>query len=645
MSLRTALSVTVFAAVGVTSGLVGLLGALAIRRDVAKTAQERVNHDLDSFESLYSSGLEQMARRVEEATARVSVADADIEVELSALKDTLGLMVLNACDTDGRPLAGGYPAGTARMPVESDPVLRRALTGEPAYGTVVLDAARLEAEGGPALRNAMAVVGTGDGAVQPLQKALFWWVACPVSDSSGRVQALVYGGHGLNSDFALVDRLRDVLFGRGLYDGKPLGTVTIFLDGTRIATNVLQETRRRALGTVVSDEVRDTVIEQGEEWHDRAWVVEAWYLSAYKALLNPDGEAVGMLYVGLLEKPFADSLRRLTVELVAITVLGAALAMAAMVALVRRITQPLSELSKATALVAEGQLEEPEEIRCRYTEVKRLAQSFHEMHEAIRRRDQGLRDQNDKLVQANERLDMANKNYMSSLRFVTHELKSPLAAMQSLIDVVVGGYLGEIPDKAHEQLVRVKRNCEELQDMVKNYLDLARAERGELRASKSDLDFRAAVVDPCLEQVRPLFESRDMRIELDCPTALHVKVDEELMRIALANYLNNAAKYGQEGALVRVEVEQDDDHRVVASVWNEGMGFTPEEAEMLFEKFSRLKNETTVGKRGSGLGLFLAKQIMELHEGRVWAESQPGRWARFCLSFPAMTSTDIEGRD
>ena len=99
--------------------------------------------------------------------------------------------------------------------------------------------------------------------------------------------------------------------------------------------------------------------------------------------------------------------------------------------------------------------------------------------------------------------------------------------------------------------------------------------------------------------------------------------------------MNNAVKYGQEGGLVRVALEQDDERRVVASVWNEGTGFTPDEGEMLFRKFSRLKNETTVGKRGSGLGLFLAKQIIELHEGRVWAESDPGQWARFCLCFPA----------
>ncbi len=634
MSIRTALSVTVFAAVVVTAALVGILGTLAIRRDVAKTAQERVSRNLDSFESLYASDLEQMAKRVEEATADISLEDPDIQVHLSAISDRLDLMVLNACDADGRPLAGGFSPATARVPVESDPVLRRALTGKLAYGSVVLDEGRLEAEGGPALRNAMAVLGTGDGSGQPFRQALFWWVACPVFDSSGRVQGLLYGGHGLNMDLPLVDRLRDLVFGRDHYDGKPLGTVTIFLEETRIATNVMQETRRRALGTVVSDEVRESVIEEGKEWHDRAWVVDAWYLSAYTPLLNPDGEAVGMLYVGLLEKPFADSLKRLIVKLLATTVLGAALAMAAIVALVRRITQPLADLSKATALVAEGTLEQPAEIQCRYTEVKRLALSFHEMHEAIRQRDQGLRDQNEELVQANERLDLANKNYMSSLRFVTHELKSPLAAMQSLIDVVVGGYLGEIPEKPSQQLVRVKRNCEELQDMVKNYLDLARAERGELSASKSDADYRVAVVDPCLEQARPLFESRDMRIELDCPPSLPVTVDEELMRIALANYVNNAVKYGQEGGLVRVEVKQDG-AQVIASVWNEGTGFTPEEGEMLFEKFSRLKNETTAGKRGSGLGLFLTKQIIELHEGRVWAESEPGQWARFRLCFPA----------
>jgi signal transduction histidine kinase len=107
-----------------------------------------------------------------------------------------------------------------------------------------------------------------------------------------------------------------------------------------------------------------------------------------------------------------------------------------------------------------------------------------------------------------------------------------------------------------------------------------------------------------------------------------------LLRIALTNYLTNAAKYGREGGTAKVTARREDGALIVG-VWNEGAGFTAEEQPQLFGKFSRLANDNTRSKRGSGLGLFLVKSILSLHAGRVWAESQPGTWAAFYMSFPS----------
>ena len=103
--------------------------------------------------------------------------------------------------------------------------------------------------------------------------------------------------------------------------------------------------------------------------------------------------------------------------------------------------------------------------------------------------------------------------------------------------------------------------------------------------------------------------------------------------LVLTNYLTNAAKYGKEHGQATLTVVEDQGAMTV-SVWNEGAGFTAEEKALLFSKFSRLKNENTANKRGSGLGLFLVKYILELHEGSVWAESEPGQWAKFCFRLP-----------
>ena len=248
-----------------------------------------------------------------------------------------------------------------------------------------------------------------------------------------------------------------------------------------------------------------------------------------------------------------------------------------------------------------------------------------------------LRDQeveyHRKLAETNEQLQIANRNYMQMLGFVTHELKAPLSAIQSIISLVLDGFAGEVPDKIGRHLVRISRNCEELQDMVKNYLDLSRAERGVLAAKKVEINFHQEVVQASIEQTQSLFDSRRETLTVVSPENLTILADPELLRIALTNYLTNAAKYGKEDSEATLTVVEEGDC-ITVSVRNEGAGFTVDEKTSLFIKFSRLRNENTANKRGSGLGLFLVKYILELHEGSVWAESEPGQWAKFCFRLP-----------
>jgi two-component system NtrC family sensor kinase len=526
--------------------------------------------------------------------------------------------------------------------VGEDPVLRRALTGQTSHGVVLLGAERLELEGGPALRSALAIPPSLRNGATYADEALFWWAAVPLFGPDGAVRGLVYGGRALNMDHAVVDELRDLVFGTASHGGKPMGTITIFLRDMRIATNVLQHDRRRAVGTVVSSEVKRSVLELGQRWNDRALVVDAWYLSAYEPLLDPDGAPIGMLYAGLLEAPYTDSYKRFAYRLVASILAGAVVAVLLGAWLVARITNPLRQLSDATQLLAAGESDIGVDKIDSYTEVSHLASSFRRMQVEIRQRERSLHDKNAELAQINTQLDRANKNYMSTLGFVTHELKSPLAAMQGLIDILLGGTVVAMEPPAAAILDRVKRNCVELQDMVKNYLDLARAEHGELVATMAVVELRQSVIVPVVEQAQPLFASRRIQLAVECPDQITLVADDELLRIAVGNFLSNAAKYGREESHARLTVGRTGAELKI-TVWNEGDGFAAEEGANLFRKFGRLKNQVTNGKRGSGLGLYLCKQIAELHGGRVWAHAEPGQWAEFGLILPCgrQSVTDV----
>ena len=156
---------------------------------------------------------------------------------------------------------------------------------------------------------------------------------------------------------------------------------------------------------------------------------------------------------------------------------------------------------------------------------------------------------------------------------------------------------------------------------------------GELAARKTPVNYYKEIVKPCVEQNQVMFESRKLTLKIDCPRNLTVYADQDLLRIALTNYLTNAAKYGASHTQACLVVIKDKGI-ISTSVWNEGAGFLRKDYTLLFTKFSRLKNENTIKQRGSGLGLYLVKSIIELHDGKVWAESAPGKWAKFCFSIP-----------
>lgn len=409
--------------------------------------------------------------------------------------------------------------------------------------------------------------------------------------------------------------------------------MTIFKNDVRVATNVLTRDGARAIGTKVSEAVRRAVLEQGMNYTGEALVVDAWYLSAYSPLRDPSGKTVGMIHVGLLRAPYDDMRNGFIARfLLPVGVVGL-LAVWAALYIVNRITRPVQALSRSASRLGNGDWERPIAVPRTYAEINDLAGTFDEMRAAIIKRDQELRARNEELSLTNDKLEQSNRNYMQTLGFVTHELKAPLAAIRMLIGTMVDGYLGKVSPQVSNVIIRIQRNCEELQDMVRDYLDLSRLERGELVANKSAIDLPKNVVEMAVDQTALFFRSRNITLSVSCPKELPVVADPSLLRIALNNLLTNAAKYGREGgkATVTAAVEGE---LVTLSVWNEGEGFPPEEAGHLFEKFFRVRNPSTHAKRGSGIGLFTVQNIAELHGGRAGAESEPDASAAFHLRFP-----------
>ena len=237
-----------------------------------------------------------------------------------------------------------------------------------------------------------------------------------------------------------------------------------------------------------------------------------------------------------------------------------------------------------------------------------------------------------------EQLAAANLAYSEMLGFVSHELKSPVAAMISTAQLLREGYVGEISTAQRETLDRLINKGHYLLDLVRDYLDLARLEGGTLKFEpRPEVDLERDVVRLALDVVRPEATAKAMRLHVDVANASPLRGDPDLLRIVLVNLVGNAVKYGREGGLVQI-VATRNGPQVEVSVRNEGVGFPPEQQSRLFRKFSRLETPELRSIKGSGVGLYTVWRIVQLHGGRVGAQSKPGEWADFWFHLPQSVS-------
>jgi signal transduction histidine kinase len=141
---------------------------------------------------------------------------------------------------------------------------------------------------------------------------------------------------------------------------------------------------------------------------------------------------------------------------------------------------------------------------------------------------------------------------------------------------------------------------------------------------------------PVLEDEKQQLEARRMQVILENEEAfrrVENEADPVLLRIVFNNLIGNALKYGKEGGKVWVGFREEP-AELLFYVKNEGQGIPPDKLNLVFEKFARLEGELERRRRGTGLGLFNAKQIVEKHGGRIWAESEEGKWANFLFTLP-----------
>ena len=215
---------------------------------------------------------------------------------------------------------------------------------------------------------------------------------------------------------------------------------------------------------------------------------------------------------------------------------------------------------------------------------------------------------------------------------VAHELRSPLTSIAGFSELLLDEGVTQEQSKEYAEIILKESN--RLGDLINKFLDISRIESGKSQVHKTPVQM-GHVIESILEMNMYLAERKGMKVNLNIPDDLStVWVDREMIGEVVLNLFTNAVKYSPEGKEITIEVEDKDDEQLVRVI-DQGYGIPEKSLNRIFEKFYRVTdNEQIQEISGSGLGLSLVKEIVELHDGSIWVESKLGEGSAFTFSIP-----------
>jgi two-component system NtrC family sensor kinase len=647
-SLRTKLILS-FLVVIVIGGVVTVsIGSRLIRDTITSQAQTKVQHDLSSARMVFDGKLNDIKDVVRLTAARESLRDALAKGQTDLLRKYLGrvrsengLDILNLLDARGRILVRPHAPTSAGDDQSGDELVRLALGRKTVAAPQIVsrDALLRESEDLAAqalidfIPTPMAAPRKGTRETSGMMLK----AAAPVTAEDGVLLGVLEGGILLNRNYEIVDRVKELVFKEERYKGRETGTATIFLGDLRISTNVKKDSGERAIGTLLSEEVKRAVLDEGKPWIARAFVVTDWYITAYEPIKDAAGRIIGILYVGMLEKPYLDTAGRVMRTFVLIAVLCVVFLLALLFLATTRIIRPLRRMAVATQEIVKGDLSHKVEVRSR-DEIGALADSFNLMTDHLREanaklidwartlekkveeRTRELREIQDYLIQS-EKLASIGKLAAG----IAHEINNPLGGILIYSHLILEDTPPGRPH--HENLKKIVKETTRCRDIVKGLLDFARPKEPEM----APVDI-LEVLEQCLALTERQALFQNIRVEkFYAPDLPRLVADGSQLQQVFMNIILNAAEAmnGQGTLTLRVSIDPDRGE-IAVEISDTGHGIRDEDKARLFEPFFTTKE---VGK-GTGLGLATSYGIVQRHKGSIEVQGEVGRGASFTVRLP-----------
>ncbi len=621
------------------------LGTRLEHRTIFSLAQAKVRHDLASAWMVYNERLSDIRDIVQLSSSQESMKDALIDNKkdvllhyLSQVKNDFNLDVLNLTDAQGRILIRTSQPEISGDDQSRDSFVSRALQGETITATQITPHEELMKEKGLAEQAYLKILPTPKAAPSPKEyeeEGMLLKAASPVLDDEGRILGVLYGGILLNRNYEIVDRVKEIVFKGEKYKGREIGTATIFQRDLRISTNVKRENGERAIGTRVSKEVNQAVLKEGKSWIHRAFVVNDWYISAYEPIKNIDDQIIGILYVGMLEKPYIDLRNEVMAKFVGMAILSVILLLVILFFITSSIIQPLQQMVNATKKIADGNLNHKVKINFQ-DEVGQLGDSFNQMTE-------NLKKANEKLIQWGKTLEKRVEERTKELQeiqdsLIRSEKMASLGKMAAGVAHEINNPLTSILLNTHLMLEKVEKNSklsESLNLIADETSRCSEIVRGLLEFSRQNPpEKNFADVNEIMNTTLGILENQvafqNIKIIKKLAQNLpRIQLDINKMKQVFWNLMINAAEAMSEGGTLTIASRiSEDKNNIEIEFTDTGMGIPKEYINKLFDPFF-----TTKGG-GTGLGLAVSYGIIEQHKGKIEVRSTEYQGSTFVISLP-----------
>jgi len=243
----------------------------------------------------------------------------------------------------------------------------------------------------------------------------------------------------------------------------------------------------------------------------------------------------------------------------------------------------------------------------------------------------------DELQQKTRAVEEASQLKSEFLANMSHELRTPLNAVIGFSELMMDEVPGKINDEQRECLGDILDSGQHLLNLINDVLDLSKVEAGKIELKLQDLNLAAVIAD-VVKTVEPMLDDSKHKLEVSVEEGLpQVRADKSRLKQIFLNLLSNAVKFTPPGGKLAIEASSASD-RCQVSVVDNGVGIKKEDRERIFEVFTSAETLPDEKKEGSGLGLALTRQLVEIMGGRIWVESEYGKGSRFTFTLPLATA-------